>query len=321
MIASALGPGGEFDRIRRIAAALGPVAHGLGDDCAVLPPGSGETVLSSDLSVEGVHFRADWLSFEEIGWRAAAGALSDLAAAGATPVGLLASVGAPRGVDEARVVELMRGVGAAVASVGGVVLGGDLSASPHWVVDVTVVGRAPRPVPRSGARPGDGLWLSGTPGLSRAALVAWRRGGVPDPMARQAYAHPVPRIMLGAALAAAGAGAMIDLSDGLAGDVRHLAAASEVAITLELERIPLAAAVRQAAVGAGEPPAAFAATGGEDYELLAALPPAFTDVEAAEVATRCGVPLTRVGVAAAGRGVTLRLGGQPVPLGGYDHFA
>lgn len=320
MITSPLGPGGEFDRIRRIAAALGPVAHGLGDDCAVLPLGNGETVLSTDLSVEGVHFRTDWLGFEEIGWRAAAGALSDLAAAGATPVGLLASVGAPRGVDEVRVVEVMRGVGAAVASVGGVVLGGDLSASPHWVVDVTVVGRAPRPVPRSGALPGDGLWLSGTPGLSRAALVAWRRGGVPEPAARQAYAHPEPRIALGVALAAAGARAMIDLSDGLAGDVRHLAAASAVAITLELERIPIAPAVRRA-VGAAEHPAAFAATGGEDYELLAALPPAFSEGEAAELAARCGVALTRIGVAAAGQGVALLLDGQPVPLGGYDHFA
>lgn len=321
MITSALGPGGEFDRIRRIAAALGPVAHGLGDDCAVLPPGNGETVLSTDLSVEGVHFRTDWLSFEEIGWRAAAGAISDLAAAGATPVGLLASVGAPRGVEEVRVVELMRGVGSAVAAVGGVVLGGDLSASPHWVVDVTVVGRAARPVPRSGAQPGDGLWLSGTPGLSRAALMDWRRGAEPEPTARQAFAHPVPRIALGAALAAAGARAMIDLSDGLAGDVRHLAAASAVAITLELDRIPIAPAVRQAAAGAGEDPAAFAATGGEDYELLAALPPAFSDAEAAGLAARCGVPLSRIGVAAAGRGVTLRLGGRPVPLGGYDHFA
>ncbi|MBK6421558.1 MAG: thiamine-phosphate kinase [Gemmatimonadetes bacterium] len=320
MITSQLGPGGEFDRIRRIAAALGPVAHGLGDDCAILPAGSGEVVLSADLSVEGVHFRTDWLSFEEIGWRAAAGALSDLAAAGATPVGLLASVGAPRGVDEVRLVELMRGVGAAVASVGGVVLGGDLSASPHWLVDITVVGRAPRPVPRNGARPGDGIWLSGTPGLSRAALVAWRRGAAPESAAREAYAHPVPRIALGMALAEAGARAMIDLSDGLAGDVRHLAAASQVAITLDLERIPIAAAVRQAA-GTAEPPAVFAATGGEDYELLAALPPAFSDPEGAELAARCGLPLTRVGVVTAGKGVTLRLDGQPVQLGGYDHFA
>ncbi len=320
MSGSRLGPGGEFDRIRRIAAALGPVAPDLGDDCAVLPAGGGEVVLSTDLSVEGVHFRTDWLGFEEIGWRAAAGALSDLAAAGAAPVGLLTSVGAPRGVDEVRVVELMRGVGAAVAAVGGVVLGGDLSASPHWVVDVTVVGRAARPVWRNGARPGDGLWLSGTPGLSRAALVAWRRGATPEPAARLAFAHPVPRITLGMALAAAGARAMIDLSDGLAGDVRHLAAASGVAITVELERIPIAAAVRHAAV-AGEHPALFAAGGGEDYELLAALPPAFTEAEAGVLSAQYGLPLTRVGTVAVGEGVTLRLGGQPVALGGYDHFA
>ena len=193
----ALGGGAEFDRIRAIAAALGPTATGLGNDCAVLPPGFGEVVLSTDMSVEGVHFRRDWLSWQEVGWRAASAALSDLAAAGAEVVGLTASVGTPREAPTDDLVELMRGVGAAVAAVGGRVLGGDLTRAPLWMVDITVVGRAARPVGRSEARAGDVLWVTGTLGGARAALHAWESGSAPSPGARERFAHPIPRIKEG----------------------------------------------------------------------------------------------------------------------------
>jgi thiamine-monophosphate kinase len=315
-----LGPGAEFDRIRAVLAALGPRAHDVGDDCALLPEGPGLVAISSDLSIEDVHFRRAWLGAEEIGWRAAAAALSDLAAEGAGCVGVLASVALPRGEGEATVVALLRGVGEAVASVGGVVLGGDLTAAPVWLLDVVAVGRTVRPVRRVGARPGDGLWVSGVLGGARAALAAWEDGREPDARARAAFARPAPRLALGQWLAAEGAHAMLDLSDGLAGDARHLAAASGVRLAVELDRMPLHHAVHAEAARAGTAPARFAAEGGEDYELLVAMPPGFGTADAARAAATTGVPLTRIGAVEPGDGAAFTLGDLPVRLHGFDHF-
>ncbi|HXG43147.1 MAG TPA: thiamine-phosphate kinase [Gemmatimonadales bacterium] len=316
-----LGPGPEFDRIRRLVAALGPQAGPVGDDCAVLAWPGGALVLSVDLAVEGVHFRRDWLSLREIGWRATAAALSDLAAEAAVPVGLLTSLGLPAGASEAELDELARGIGAAAEAAGTAVLGGDLSRADRLIVDVVAVGRAERPVSRAGARPGDGLWVSGTLGGARAALAAFLAGREPDPEARRALAHPVPRLALGRALARAGARAMLDLSDGLGGDARHLAAASSVRLTVDLAGLPVAPAAAAEAAAAGLPPPVFAALGGEDYELLAALPPEFGPEQARAVERETGVPLVRIGEVAAGTGVAFRLDGAELSLKGYDHFA
>jgi len=316
----ALGPGAEFDLIRAIARALGGAAGPLADDCALIPDGAATLALSTDVSVENVHFRRDWLEAHEIGWRAAAGALSDLAAEGAEAIGLLAAVTAPRSVAERDLVELMRGVGEAAAAAGGTVLGGDLSSAPLWSVTITVVGRAARPVTRAGARPGDGLWVTGTLGGARAALEAWLRGDQPDPDARTAFAHPIPRIAAGTWLAGHGATAMLDLSDGLAGDSRHLAAASGVQLTLQLDDLPVARAVAPEAERLRLAPAAFAAQGGEDYELLVALPSGFAGVDAEAFRRATGLGLTRIGTAGAGAGVRLILGGDDVALAGFDHF-
>jgi thiamine-monophosphate kinase len=303
---------GEFDRIRAIVARLGgSAARDIGDDCAVIPDGPGTLVVSTDLSVEGVHFRTEWLTLEEIGWRCAAGALSDLAAQGAGAVGLVASVGVPKGSADDAVVQLMGGVGDAVRAAGGLVLGGDLSSAPTWLVDITVFGRAERPVRRNGARPGDSVWVSGTLGGARAALTAWQRGEEPVAEARAAFARPIPRIALGQRLAAVGASAMIDLSDGLSGDAPHLAAASGVELVIDLERLPLHPSVPD------HSPLA-AAKGGEDYELLVTLPAA---VDPTLIASETGIPLTRIGTVGAGQGTRLLLHGIPQALGGFDHFA
>lgn len=319
-LASPLGPGREFDRIRAIAARLGDAAPSLGDDCALVVP-TGETfVLSTDMVVEDVHFRAGWLTFEEIGWRAAMAALSDLGAAGARCVGLLAAVSSPHDAPEADLVALMGGVGDAVRAVGGTVLGGDLTASPKWIVSITVVGAAARPLTRQGMRPGDGLWLTGSVGGSRAALAAWTAGREPSPAARLAFARPEARIAAGQWLAANGAVAMMDVSDGLGGDVPHLAAASGVAVDLVLEAVPVHEAAADEAELAWEDPAAFAAEGGEDYELLAALPPEFGAAEAARFRTEVGLPLTRIGAARPGAGVQFLRAGAPVAVRGFDHF-
>ncbi len=313
---------GEFARIRAIIARLGPAASaGIGDDCAVVPDGKGRIVVSTDMSVEGVHFRTEWLSLEEIGWRAAASALSDLAAEGATTVGLLASVGCPEGAPPDAVVQVMGGVGDAVREAGGTVLGGDLSRAPQWVVDITVLGRTERPVRRGGARSGDMLWVSGTLGGARAALKAWQARLDPAASARAAFAHPIPRLALGRALAAAGATAMLDVSDGLAGDARHLARRSGVQLVVDLDRVPVHPDAGAAAARAGESASVFAARGGEDYELLVTIPASITDATVDRVARQTGVPLTRIGEVLSGSGVHLLLDGREQPFSGFDHFA
>jgi thiamine-monophosphate kinase len=310
----------EFERIRAIERALGARARGLGDDCAVLPPVAGSLVLSTDTSVQDIHFRLDWLELREIGWRASAAALSDLAADGAEPLGLLAAVAMPRQSSERDVVELMLGVADAGESVGAPVLGGDLSAAGGWVVTITVIGRAERAVGRAGAGPGDGIWVTGALGGGRAAVEAWLRGAQPGPSARRAFGAPVPRIAAGRWLAAWGAEAMLDISDGLAGDAMQLATASGVSIVLDLDALPVAPDVAEEAHRLGVTAEELAASGGEDYELLVALPPAFgpQDVAAFEVATR--LPLTRIGRVTEGAGVRATLRGQPVQVRGYDHF-
>lgn len=311
---------GEFDRIRAIARALGTRARHLGDDCAFIPAGTGSLVVSTDTSVQDVHYRLEWIGLREAGRRASAAALSDLAAAGAEPAGLLSAVVSPGEAGEAEVVELMLGVAEAGAAAGAPVLGGDLSAGPVWMVTVTVFGHAARPVTRSGARAGDGIWVTGALGGSRAAVSAWERGDTPSAEARRAFAEPKPRIAAGRWLAEHGVRAMIDLSDGLGGDAGHLAAASRVAVELELDALPVSPAVADEARRLGVPPQQFAAEGGEDYELLAALPPDFGDAEASAMRAACGVSLTRIGRAVEGVGVRASLGGRPFALRGYDHF-
>ncbi len=314
----ALGRGPEFDRIRRIAGILGAEGAGLGDDCGLFRQGEEFIALSTDVSVEGVHFRRNWISPEEIGWRAAAAGLSDLAAEGAEPVGLLCAVTMPAASPEAELLQLMAGVGAAARASDSAILGGDLSAGPSWSVAVTVVGRTQAPVTRGSAEPGNGLWVTGQLGAARAALEAWLRGRAPSPGARTRFAHPEPRIPAGRWLARHGARAMIDLSDGLAGDAWHLAAASQIAVHIDLDSIPVSAETRDEAKWAGVTSQQFAAEGGEDYELLVSLPQRF---DAADVFLReCGIPLTRIGEVAEGSGVRFLLSGRPIELQGFNHF-
>ncbi len=314
----ALGPGAEFDRIRKIAQVLGAQGTGLGDDCGLVREGEEFIAFSTDVSVEGVHFRREWITPEEVGWRATAAALSDLAAEGAEPIGILCAVTMPARSAESELLQVMAGVGAAARSVRSIVLGGDLASGPAWSVTITVVGRTRAPVTRGRAEPGDRLWVTGSLGGARAALEAWRRGAAPLPGARTRFAHPEPRIAAGRWLARHGARAMIDLSDGLGGDTWHVAAASGVALEIDLGAIPVASEAMEEAERMGVPPARFAAEGGEDYELLVALPARF---DARDLFVReCGIPLTRIGLATEGSGVVFRLAGEPLELHGFNHF-
>ncbi len=295
---------GEFDRLREIFARLGPRAGELGDDCALIPLGGTTLAVSIDCSLEGVHFRTDWLTFEEIGWRAAAAALSDLAAEGAEPVGVLVSLGTPGAGSGEQGAEIMEGVAAAAQSVGAKVLGGDLVRSEQYLVDVCVLGTADRPVRRAGARAGDGVWVTGRLGGVGLALAGYVAGRRPGGALGRRYAYPEPRVAAGRWLAARGATAMIDISDGLAADAGHLAAASGVGLEIALERLPCWEGVAPLA----------AAASGEEFELLVTLPGSFNG--------KPDFDLTRIGECLAGGGVRLLEGNTPVALpAGYDHFA
>jgi thiamine-monophosphate kinase len=317
-LSTPLGPGREFDRIRRMAERWRFVARGLGDDCAFLEVGDATLAVSIDLAVEDVHFRRAWLSPHEIGYRAAAAALSDLAAVAAEPVALLLAVGAPEQEPESTLHALADGVGEAVRHAGALIVGGDLTRAPQLIVDCCVVGRCAVPVRRSGARPGDVLVVTGSLGGPAAALAAWQAGREPEPDARHRFARPEARHLAARYLVRLGVRAMIDLSDGLGGDLHHLLTASGVGARLDVDRLPVHPAAVREAQRAGEPPWALAVRGGEEYELLAALPPGVTD----DLLRAAPVPLTVIGDVEAEPGVRAVHRRLPVTLpGGFDHFA
>jgi thiamine-monophosphate kinase len=324
--AVALGRGREFDRIRALlahaqATGSAEVVVGPGDDCAVL---AGGLVLSTDLSVEGVHFRRTWIEADEIGDRAVTVALSDLAAMAAEPLGVLVSLGLSKSEPQATVESLGEGIGRACDRVGAVLLGGDLTAAQAGlIIDVTAVGKATAPVLRSGARPGDELWVTGVLGGSGGAVRAWESGQEPTKGLRERFVRPVARVREAAWLRErVGLRALIDLSDGLRGDAGHLAAASGVRVTLDTWEIP----VHEDAIALfGREEALNLALGaGEDYELCLAASPGSVAPVAGAFHDALGTRLTRVGTVGEGNGVYLRFGpdepAEPAAGGGYDHF-
>jgi thiamine-monophosphate kinase len=261
-----------------------------------------------------------------VGRKALAVALSDLAAMGAVPGEAYVQLGIPDDLDQAGCLELGEGLAQVAAEHDVAVLGGDVTRAPVLWVAITVVGHADSAeqlVRRGGARPGDLLAVTGELGGAAAGLLILDRpelaGGVGAEIAdglRRRQLEPRPRIAAGRALAAAGASAMIDVSDGLGGDARHLAAASGVRLAIELEQLPLQAGVREVAAAVGVDAHDLAAGSGEDYELLVALPAARAPRASAGVAAT-GSTLTRIGAAAEGEGVALRSadGSKHEPVG------
>ena len=272
---------GELELIRRIAdraGVRGGVATGIGDDAAVLDDG---TVLALDMVVDGVHVRRATHSFGDIAHTALAVNLSDVAAMGALPVAALIGLGLPEDVRGDDVDAMYADMEDLADAHGMSIVGGDVSASPVLTVSVAIVGRPTagiRPVLRSTGRPGDTLVVTGPLGASAAGLMVLRdpalAAGIPEADALvKTHLRPRPRVADGVHLAEAGATAMIDISDGLLLDADRMARASGLAADIDLEALPMAPGVVATAGAAGVDPALLAATGGEDYQLLAAIPP------------------------------------------------
>ena len=301
--------GAEFDTIRALMARWGDLAVDIGDDAAVLaPPVEGTRVVSVDACVEDVHFRRPWITAREVGVRAAVAALSDLAAMGARAEYVLIAFVIPEAWREP-LGDVADGMGAVIREAGARIVGGNLSRGAVFSITTTVIGSARRVVPRSGACVGDLVVVTGLLGGPGAATQAWDAGESPTAWSRGRFAAPAPRWAEGEALAAAGASAMIDISDGLAGDARHLAAASGVHVELDVARVP---------AGPGITPD-MALRSGEEYELLACLPATAYETLATGWATVSAVPLTVVGVVRAGPedATSARATGAR----GFDHFA
>ncbi|HVD38896.1 MAG TPA: thiamine-phosphate kinase [Solirubrobacterales bacterium] len=326
---------GEFEllaKLRERLPAAGPrIALGSGDDAAITVPG-GATATSVDAIVEGVHFRRGEADLATIGRKALATALSDLAAMGAEAGEAYVVLGAPSDLDEDDFQALLDGMLALAEATGTAIAGGDLTRAPVLTLAVTVVGHAAAAcdfVTRGGAASGDLLVLSGEIGGAAAGRLllddpglAAAVPGAAAPRLRARQLDPSPRLRSGRALARAGARAMIDLSDGLAGDAAHLARASGVGLEIDVGSLPLAEGLAEVAAAAGRDPLQLAVAGGEDYELLAALPPDALGEASLGMGEAAETTLTPIGRVAKGGGVELRLpGGGRLEAAGYDHFA
>jgi thiamine-monophosphate kinase len=320
-------------RIRRRLDAAAPSTQGLvigiGDDAAVVVPARNrQMVLTTDAQVEGVHFDRRFSAPADIGGRAVAVNLSDLAAMGATPTWILLSLVLPGSLTVADAEALVEGIGTTAADAGARVIGGNVTRSPGaLLVDITAVGSVPprRVLTRGGGRPGDGLYLSGTIGGAAAGLDMLRAGAdTADPLCVARYRRPDARLRLGRAMAQARAArAAMDLSDGLADAAAQLADASGCGVEIEADTLPIEPGAREWWRVRGQDAVAAALGGGDDYELLFAVPRA-NGGRLRHVARRVVTPaLTRIGRLTKQSGHwLLRADGTREPLPqGYRHWA
>jgi thiamine-monophosphate kinase len=325
---------GEFELLAKLRERLPPndprVRLGSGDDAAVTVPGAA-TATSVDAIVDGVHFRREETTPRLIGRKALATALSDLAAMGAEPGEAYVVLGAPPDLGEEEFLALLDGLLELAGETGTTLAGGDVTRAPALTLAVTVVGHARRPdelVPRGGAEAGDLLVLTGEIGGAAAGRLLLDDPRLADAVAESTAAHlrarqldPRPRLRSGRALAAAGAHALIDLSDGLAGDALRVAEASGVALRIDAASLPLAKGVAEVAAAAGRDPHQLAVSGGEDYELLATLAPQRLTEASARIGEATETTLAPIGEVEAGAGVEIRLpGGGLLEAQGYDHL-
>jgi thiamine-monophosphate kinase len=310
---------GEFaviDRIKNLIPTAPDLLVGVGDDAAVLNI-SGSTVASVDTLIEGKHFKPEWCSATDVGHRAAAAAMADVAAMGGHLAGILVSLAAPADTPIEWVEDVISGAVAECEEAGAQVIGGDLAQSDTVMISVTALGSVPqgRSVTRAGAQPGDVLAIAGRQGWAAAGLTMLSRGFRSPRALVNAYQRPLPPFSSGPDAAAAGATAMIDVSDGLLADLRHIAMASNVLIDLDSEAMPVADQLVETSAAFNVDPLTWVLGGGDDHALVATFPAAarlpelFTPVGRVAAVTDDGQP----GVSVDGR-VWNGVGG------GHDHF-
>lgn len=324
-----LGALGEFALLDRLGVEKLPVPVGWlgpGDDAAVIAFGEEDLVVSSDLLLEDVHFRLSTTTPEDLGWKALAVNLSDLAAMGAEPLAFTVSSAWPGDLDTDWVERFYRGIEEAAETYRCPLVGGDTSSGPRVLLAVTVLGKAPRgdAVLRSTARPGQDLYVSGRTGESAVGLLLLEAGrGKEAGVLATRHRRPEPRLGLGRLLSGRRlATAMIDVSDGLVQDAGHVARRSNVGVRIEAAAVPLSPALVEGARGLGRDPLHLALAGGEDYELL------FTSDSRSreavgEAASEAGVAVTRIGSTEEGVGVTVvdaRGAKMTLARSGFDHF-
>jgi thiamine-monophosphate kinase len=304
------------------------VLRGVGDDAAVVRARP-LCVTSVDAMVEGVHFRLreGWMTLADVGWRALAGALSDLAAMGAEPGHAYLVLGLPAGLDEAQALELVRGAQELARVAGVTIAGGDVVSAPALTVSVTAVGWAyvaGELVGRDGARPEDLIGVTGRLGGAGAGLAVLERGvehGAHADAALARLRRPTPRLREGRALAMNGAHAMIDLSDGLATDARHVGVASGLRLEIDLGALPLETGLVEICAELGVAPWWLAATAGEDYELCVCAAPAEQGLVEDALSTPGRAGVTWIGSVTEGTpGVALfHEGREQRGLEGFEH--
>jgi len=306
---------GEFGLIAALAAGLPRgerTVVGIGDDAAVLSAPDGRVVATTDLLLEGLHFRRDWSPPADIGGKAAAQNLADVAAMGAVPVALLVGFAAPGDLPLAWARELVAGIASECSRVGATVVGGDTARAQSIVLAVTALGdlAGGNPVTRAGARPGDMLAIAGVLGDSAAGLALLEAGLTGPESLIAAHRRPRPPYRAGPQAARFGATAMIDVSDGLVADLGHVAQASGVLIDIDTALLPVSGDLAAAAAALGRPgPLEWMLTGGEDHALAATFPPGISLPDGWTVA----------GHVRAGRGVQVN-GRAFTGRAGWNHF-
>ena len=262
---------GEFALIALIRERLGTpsgVVIGPGDDAAEIPAPDGSLLISSDLLIEGRHFRRDWSSAEDVGRKAAAANLSDINAMGGSATALTVSLGLPGDLEVDWVVQLADGLAAECALVGAEIAGGDITAADTIVIAVSAVGRATRAVRRDTAAPGDVIAFAGQLGLAGAGFATLSRGFRSPRAVVDAHRVPTPPYTAGPQAAEAGATSLIDVSDGLLADLGHIARGSGVVIDLDTTTFPISEWVATVADALGTEPLRYVLTGGDDYALV-----------------------------------------------------
>ncbi|HKY09625.1 MAG TPA: thiamine-phosphate kinase [Candidatus Binatia bacterium] len=321
-----LGEFGLIERIRGNVTQGSGVRLGIGDDAAWVTNPSRSSLVTADLLIENVHFKLKWTSLVDLGFKSLAVNLSDIAAMGGTPAYAIVSLGIPVNFDSKAIDEFYRGVYELARPSRVSVVGGDTSIARALIVSVCLIGHAPqRPIRRSGAAAGDDIYVTGTLGDSALGLKLLHRGKMKQKSDAAAallarHRRPIPRLTVGVILGKQRlATAMIDISDGLVQDLRHICRASSVGAVIEAERLPLSTEYR-ALAGKGERWTAL--TGGEDYELLFCSRPTNRNA-VAKVSEKTNLPITRIGRCVAGNAVAvLDSSGKKLALksSGYDHF-